>query len=407
MPRMLLPNFTFEDQVTGRTARDTQETQRAADELAPLMALLAEPGDTVIVRAGAIPGDVPECLNHAVFAPFSGDFATSELLPWGWSSAAAASAKTVGMKEDCWPSMDAVRHVNGRCFFAEFDVVVDASSEQRPSPQSLTPSGTHRDAKFGTLCRNVGEWRDAVSALSADGFNRWVAKPEISHAGRNRLIASGHDLNGQQRGWLEKHVRLGGCVYVEPWVKITAECGLQFEIDAGGEVRFLGATPLLNDPVGRYHGSIIHKHELVSTWWLPAVDHGRKICRAAFQAGYFGPLGIDSMTYEDAHGQTHLRPVNDVNARFTMGRLALELRSQMRAGECGVWWHSTGNASTQSSVSPEFSLSLSAADGVRSVRTNPKTIGHRPVRATSLLYVCRGERELASLLELIRPTPSN
>ncbi|MEZ6063846.1 MAG: hypothetical protein R3C19_26160 [Planctomycetaceae bacterium] len=397
MPRLLLPNFTFEDQLTGRSSRETPETKRAADELAPLMALLAEPGDTVIVRDSAIPAGLPDCLNHAQFRPLSADMNGARLVPWGWSSVAAELAVSLGADKSEWPPIDVVRDVNSRRFSARFDDVAGSSDAGVPA----------LDGGFGTLCSDRDEWRRAVSALAASGYDRWVAKPDISHAGRNRLIAVGLELNAQQRGWLDKHLQLPGGVYVEPWVRTKAECGLQFEIGRDDSIDFLGATELLNDPVGRYQGSIIRAAGEVDSRWMAAVEHGHRICREAQHAGYFGPLGIDCMMYETADGDSRLRLANDVNGRFTMGRLALQLRTLLKSGEVAAWWHNSGSSPVQSEGSPEFSLSPCVAKNVRTVRTYPQSIGCRPVRATSILYVCSGPEVLPSLLELLRPGPTN
>lgn len=51
---------------------------------------------------------------------------------------------------------------------------------------------------------------------------------------------------------------------------------------------------------------------------------------AASEAGYRGPCGLDAFVYRDAAGQEAFRPVVELNARFTVGQVALaELRRTM------------------------------------------------------------------------------
>jgi hypothetical protein len=48
------------------------------------------------------------------------------------------------------------------------------------------------------------------------------------------------------------------------------------------------------------------------------------------------PLGIDGLVYRHA-GEVRLKPVIEINPRYTMGRLALELNKRLRTGRVGVW----------------------------------------------------------------------
>jgi hypothetical protein len=48
------------------------------------------------------------------------------------------------------------------------------------------------------------------------------------------------------------------------------------------------------------------------------------IARAAAAAGYWGPCGVDAFAYRDPEsGGESLRPVVELNARFTLGSVAL------------------------------------------------------------------------------------
>ena len=60
--------------------------------------------------------------------------------------------------------------------------------------------------------------------------------------------------------------------------------------------------------------------------------------------GYVGPVGVDAMVHRKENGKLGLRHVVEVNVRFTMGRVALELlrrfpnrTSQFRVLRKGNW----------------------------------------------------------------------
>lgn len=40
---------------------------------------------------------------------------------------------------------------------------------------------------------------------------------------------------------------------------------------------------------------------------------------------YTGPLGVDVLFYRDREGELRVKPVVEINPRYTMGRVALEL----------------------------------------------------------------------------------
>jgi len=45
----------------------------------------------------------------------------------------------------------------------------------------------------------------------------------------------------------------------------------------------------------------------------------RRVARALFEAGYFGPFGIDAFAYHDRLGALLLQPRSEINARYSMG----------------------------------------------------------------------------------------
>ncbi len=70
--------------------------------------------------------------------------------------------------------------------------------------------------------------------------------------------------------------------------------------------------------------------------------------------GYEGPLGIDAYLYRDPGGEIALRPFCEINPRYTMGRVALELRRQIAPG-CNLLFEIIKAAhATDGDDAPEF-----------------------------------------------------
>ncbi len=55
------------------------------------------------------------------------------------------------------------------------------------------------------------------------------------------------------------------------------------------------------------------------------------------EAGFIGPVGIDAFVYRTAEGAYRLKPVVEINPRYTMGRLTLELMQQTCPGSFGMF----------------------------------------------------------------------
>jgi hypothetical protein len=92
----------------------------------------------------------------------------------------------------------------------------------------------------------------------------------------------------------------------------------------------------LVDERGQYVGSWFHDDRALADEWGEAIEIQRLVLERVQILGYTGPVGIDAMKYRDSRGQVRIRPLQDINARWTMGRLALGWRDLLAPGETGL-----------------------------------------------------------------------
>jgi hypothetical protein len=85
-------------------------------------------------------------------------------------------------------------------------------------------------------------------------------------------------------------------------------------------VRLLGGAAGLRTHLEEF------QHELVSA-----------LTTALKQVEYLGPVGIDAFVYRTAQGTCRLKPVVEINPRYTMGRLTLELMRYTCPGSHGLF----------------------------------------------------------------------
>jgi len=147
------------------------------------------------------------------------------------------------------------------------------------------------------------------------------------------------------KNWAENVIQAQGYLIAEPLLNRLMDFSAQYEMSSTGQVKLLGMTRMLNDKAGRFLGTV------VQTKWVSGVDE--KLSQWLFRdakvmqvyrydlpevlekmLANYAPLsafGVDAMVYQGENGEFHLRKVVELNARFTMGRVALELLKQYGA----------------------------------------------------------------------------
>ena len=191
---------------------------------------------------------------------------------------------------------------------------------------------TELEQEFGVapeglrLVANLQELTGAIGSLGDEAG--WILKSEFGGAGRESRRGQG-PLTSDIARWAAKRFARQLAIVVEPRLDGIAEAGVQFQIDRLGDVEYLGITECIARPNGVFVASRLLTTDEEAIW-RDAVMIGECFARRIAETGYHGPLGIDAMRFRDKNGIEHLRPIQDINARYTMGRLALGLRARPR-----------------------------------------------------------------------------
>lgn len=177
---------------------------------------------------------------------------------------------------------------------------------------------------------------DALDCLDADfpgrvqkQVERWPAwtrhdftlKPRHGTAGRGR-VSRFQEIAGAG----ERLARAGGAI-LEPWLQRTHDLSVQLYISPEAEIQLLGSTRLITSPAGVARG-------IAGTIGDDGLSHAQSPCDAAVRSaaielassaaklGYSGPCGVDAFEFRGPAG-LELRPIVELNARFTIGTVAL------------------------------------------------------------------------------------
>lgn len=193
------------------------------------------------------------------------------------------------------------------------------------------------------VCHSLEEVLDVAGQWGAV-----VIKSPWGAAGRGqkRLSHPSELESGPVLSWLGKILRQQTTVVVERWWQRAFDFSVQYDMTSRGLVQ-QGLTRLENDERGVFRACVwqpkfcqglpvdLARFLMEETLPLYATDKGvvaRRLESLLQEVGYLGPVGIDAFVWRSEEGSLGLRRVCEVNARFTMGRVTLELARRVSDG---------------------------------------------------------------------------
>ena len=119
-------------------------------------------------------------------------------------------------------------------------------------------------------------------------------------------------------------------------------------------LKLCGYTGLLNDAKGQFQGNTAapgHQKKipanLIALFPEPPdiaqrlhalyADVFKLLEHELRRVNYSGPLGIDAFAYRDTDGKIRLKPIVEINPRYTMGRVTVELMKHVAPGSRGLF----------------------------------------------------------------------
>lgn len=205
--------------------------------------------------------------------------------------------------------------------------------------------------EVGVAVNTFKEALDAIAAIRQRGPHRVVAKQALGLAGQNALRFWEPELLPAQKQWLENSLQDGRRVMIEPWLERELDFSIQLEMEPRG-LKVCGYTGLLNDPKGQFQSNwadanYVRRLPANVTALFPGYPgiSGQiqdlfktifSLLEAELKAvGFVGPIGIDAFVYRTTDGRCRLKPIVEINPRYTMGRVMVELMKQAAPGSRG------------------------------------------------------------------------
>ncbi|EDY82266.1 hypothetical protein VDG1235_1886 [Verrucomicrobiia bacterium DG1235] len=279
------------------------------------------------------------------------DRKVGDLRPWAWTPDSVSFLGNVFESVTRPPSVeslwnDGVRNLYSKTWSADWGrrLAEDGYSEDWLAPAEV----------YGRPARSLEELLALREELAGLGYAAIVCKAPFGTAANGiRCLMTGEELAGSTRAWLERIWEEQGEALVEPWLDRVFDFSVQFE-KRGAEFKTVGFTRLVNNGRGQFRGVVtnafcrglgedlirfimrrVNRRPRLYHFYEDIVES--RLGESLSQTSFCGPLGVDAFVYRDPAGALRLKPIVEINPRFTMGRIGHELGERNAASSCGFF----------------------------------------------------------------------
>lgn len=310
-------NADFESEIAAPAGsyRRTPTFEALNRRLAEHLLWLARPGDALLLHEPWSEHLQSESRRRKVelVSPARSEQQSARIFtPWGWSPSAATAGERAGAIVQAVP-FDIVARVNSKLWSHALEVELG----------TLQPGAA--------LAATIEELKGAVARACPRPDDKWVIKSPHGFAARDRVLGRGPSLGEPQAKWSLGRMTRGETLVFQPWLEVVREYGVVLEISPNGSFEIQGVSDLQTNGAGTGTGYILGRapeSQRVAQLERIASLVGERL----FREGYFGPVGVDAL--EHAGG---LHPLLEINARYTMGFVALAVERSLKPSAPIFW----------------------------------------------------------------------
>ncbi|HEU4597269.1 MAG TPA: hypothetical protein VFS10_19215 [Pyrinomonadaceae bacterium] len=317
--RLWYMNADFENELASLAASSKYRRLPPSDalnhRLAGHLLWLARPGDALLVAEPWSERLRSEAQRRGVelVSPHDSREQRGRLFtPWGWTPSAVAAGERAGASVRA-PPLDVVARVNSKLWSHALEVELGMA------------------LRGAALARTFEELLEAVARACPAPDDKWVVKSPYGFAARERVLGRGPVLEEPQAKWSRRRLASGETLIFQPWLEVVREYGVVSEIAPDGSSELRGVSDLQTNGAGTGTGYILGRPPEPRR--LAELERvARLVARRLYVEGYHGPVGIDAL--EHAGG---LHPLLEVNARYTMGFVALAVERSLKPTAPMFW----------------------------------------------------------------------
>ena len=206
------------------------------------------------------------------------------------------------------------------------------------------PAWLCTENEIGAAVHSLDDALSAIAKIRARGHHKVIVKEALGVAGSNAMRLFEPAILETQKRWLQNAFAQKRELAVEPWLDRLMDFSAQLEMGERG-LKLCGYTGLLNDARGQFIANFAEAHhhkripaKVISQFNAPVDVSGQLLqfygeVFAALEKElasrhFTGPIGIDAFVYRADDGTAKLKPIVEINPRYTMGRVLVELMRQ-------------------------------------------------------------------------------
>lgn len=283
--------------------------------LAERLLWLARPGDALLLEEPWSEELRAEARRREVelVSPAEPGYGSARIFtPWGWTPSAVAAGERAGATVASIP-FDIVARVNSKLWSHALEVEL-----------GIAQPGAALAASFEEL-------QEAVARACPNPNDKWVVKSPHGFAARDRVLGRGPSLGEPQAKWSRGRMARGETLVFQPWLEVVREYGVVLEIFPDGAFEVQGVSDLQTNGAGTGTGYILGRPPRPERM-AELKSIASSVSERLFREGYFGPVGIDALEHAGGH-----HPLLEVNARYTMGFVALAVERSLKPVAPVLW----------------------------------------------------------------------
>lgn len=315
--RLWYMNADFETELAVRadTYRRPDSFVALNRRLTPHLLWLADEGDALLVEESPSESFISEAARRGVelITLASAKKQADRLFtPWGWTPSVVALGERLGARVPR-VALETVRRINSKLWSHALELEL-----------GVEMAGARTAASFAEL-------EEALAFACPRADDKWVIKSPFGFAARERVLGRGARLEGAQATWVRRQFARGETLIFQPWLERVREYGVTLEIAHGGEIKLIGISDLQTNGAGTGTGYLLGRK----------IDAGRRaeleriarmVGERLFREGYTGAAGVDAIEHSGG-----LHPILEINARYTMGFVALAVERALQPRTPTLW----------------------------------------------------------------------